>query len=189
MAANLRLVLPESGGISPLSVNVLGISGYYHDSAAALVSDGAIVAAAQEERFSRKKHDSSFPKQAINYCLGEAFIDPAEIDAVVFYDSSLLTLDRIVKCAMSVAPSGRDEFIRSTQALLGPKTWLARDLEMTLGMVPRLLTTHHHMAHAASCFFPSPFHRAAILIIDGVGEWATTSLGIGTGEEIELLRE
>lgn len=102
--------------------NVLGISAYYHDAAAALVSDGEIVAAAQEERFSRKKHDPRFPKRAINYCLGEAFIDPSELDAVVFYDSPLLTLDRIAKNAVSVSPGGRDQFIEACRTFLGEGT-------------------------------------------------------------------
>jgi carbamoyltransferase len=172
-----------------VAVTVLGLSAYYHDSAAALVRDGEIIAAAQEERFSRKKNDSSFPRRAIDYCLGEAFIDPSELDGVVFYDNSMLTLDRAIKSAVAVAPGGRDQFMASTRALLGPKAWLARDVEMALGETPRLLGTHHHMAHAASSFFPSPFKEAAILTIDGVGEWATCTLGVGKGAEIELLQE
>jgi carbamoyltransferase len=168
---------------------VLGISAYYHDSAAALVRDGEIVAAAQEERFSRKKHDPRFPKQAINYCLGEAFIEPSELDAVVFYDSPLLTLDRVMKSALSVAPSGRDHFAAACRGMLGAKARLRDDLEAVLGETPRLLHTHHHMAHAASCFYPSPFEEAAILTIDGVGEWATCTLGYGNGSQIEILKE
>lgn len=169
--------------------HVLGISAFYHDSAAALVSDGDIVAAAQEERFSRKKHDPRFPQRAINYCLGEAFIEPADLDAVVFYDSPLLTLDRVVKNSLSVAPSGREQFVAASRALLGAKARLAQELEACLGQVPRLLVTHHHIAHAASSFYPSPFENAAILTIDGVGEWATCTLGVGAGTRIELLKE
>ena len=172
-----------------MAVTVLGLSAYYHDSAAALVRDGEIIAAAQEERFSRKKNDASFPRRAIDYCLGEAFIDSSELDGVVFYDNSMLTLDRAIKSAVSVSPAGRDQFMASTRALLGPKAWLARDVEMALGEVPRLLGTHHHMAHAASSFFPSPFDEAAILTIDGVGEWATCTLGAGKNSEIELIQE
>lgn len=170
-------------------VKILGLSAYYHDSAAALVCDGEIIAAAQEERFSRKKHDSSFPRRAVDYCLSEAFIDPSELDGVVFYDNAMLTLDRAVKSAITVAPAGRDQFLASSRALLGPKAWLERDLELVLGEVPRLLGTQHHMAHAASSFFPSPFDEAGILTIDGVGEWATCTLGLGKGSNIELLRE
>lgn len=168
---------------------VLGISAYYHDAAAALVGDGEIIAAAQEERFSRKKHDPRFPRQAINYCLGEAFIDPAELEAVAFYDSPLLTLDRAMKNALSVAPSGREQFVAACRGILGTKAQFAADVERVLGETPRLLHTHHHMAHAASCFYPSPFNEAAILTIDGVGEWATCTLGFGSGNQIELLKE
>jgi carbamoyltransferase len=168
---------------------VLGISAFCHDSAAVLVRDGQIIAAAQEERFSRKKHDPRFPQRAINYCLGEAFIEPAELDAVVFYDNPLLTLDRVTKNAVSVAPAGREQFTAACRTLLGTKACLQRELEACLGVVPRLLVTPHHMAHAASCFYPSPFQDAAILTIDGVGEWATCTLGVGRGSRIELLEE
>ncbi len=168
---------------------VLGISAYYHDAAAALVRDGVIVAAAQEERFSRKKHDPRFPRQAINYCLGEAFIDPSELEGVVFYDNPLLTLDRVMKNALSVAPAGRDQFVAACRGMLGAKARLRDDIDSVLGETPRLLGTHHHMAHAASCFYPSPFDEAAILTIDGVGEWATCTLGFGRGSHMELLKE
>lgn len=168
---------------------VLGISAYYHDAAAALVRDGAIIAAAQEERFSRKKHDPRFPRQAINYCLGEAFIDPSELEGVVFYDNPLLTLDRVMKNALAVAPAGRDQFAAACRGMLGAKARLRDDIGSVLGETPRLLGTHHHMAHAASCFYPSPFEEAAILTIDGVGEWATCTLGFGNGSHMELLRE
>jgi carbamoyltransferase len=168
---------------------VLGISAYYHDAAAALVRGGEIIAAAQEERFSRKKHDPRFPKNAINYCLGEAFIEPSELSAVVFYDNPLLSFDRVVKNAVSVAPAGREQFIEACRAFLCTKARLMDDLEEVLGERPNLLDTQHHMAHAASCFYPSPFEEAAILTIDGVGEWATCSVGIGRGNQIELLQE
>ncbi|MGH8548918.1 MAG: carbamoyltransferase family protein [Methylococcales bacterium] len=168
---------------------VLGVSSYYHDSAAALVRDGEIVAAAQEERFSRKKHDPRFPRRAMNYCLGEAFIEPSELEAVVFYDSPLLTLDRMVKSAMTVAPGGRDQFVAAISTLVGAKAQLEREIEATLGQKPKLLFTHHHMAHAASAYYPSPFERAAVLTIDGVGEWATCALGLGVGADLELLEE
>jgi carbamoyltransferase len=172
-----------------MSRYILGISAYYHDSAAALVRDGEIIAAAQEERFSRKKHDPRFPKHAINYCLEEAFIEPREIEAVVFYDNPLLTFDRIAKNAVSMAPGGRDQFIEACRAIFGVKSRILEDLQAVLGVTPRLLLTDHHMAHAASAFYPSPYDEAAILTVDGVGEWATTSLGFGRGTEIELIQE
>ncbi|MEX0641421.1 MAG: carbamoyltransferase [Pirellulales bacterium] len=176
-------------GAEVSSGNVLGVSAYYHDSAAALVCGGEIVAAAQEERFSRKKHDPRFPRRAINYCLGEAFIEPSELAAVVFYDNPLLSFDRIAKNAVSVAPAGRDQFIEACRSFLGLKAQLLAEFEEILGEKPRLLVTNHHMAHAASCFYPSPYQEAAILTIDGVGEWATCSLGYGKGQRIELLKE
>ena len=168
---------------------ILGISAYYHDAAAALVCDGEIIAAAQEERFSRKKHDPRFPRHAINYCLGEAFIEPSELEGVVFYDNPLITLDRVMKNALTVAPAGGDQFLAACRGMLGAKARLKDDIEGVLGETPRLLGTHHHMAHAASCFYPSPFDEAAILTIDGVGEWATCTLGFGSGSNIELLKE
>ena len=179
----------ERAGVPRPDIFVLGISAYYHDSAAALVRNGEIIAAAQEERFSRKKHDPRFPAHAINYCLGEAFIDPAELSAVVFYDHPIHTIDRVFKNALSVAPSGRDQFVAACETLFGNKAEIQTDLMNLLGEVPRLLLTPHHMAHAASCFYPSPFERAAILTIDGVGEWSTCSLGFGSEDGIELIEE
>lgn len=167
----------------------LGISTYYHDSAAAIVVDGEIVAAAQEERFSRLKHDSRFPVGAVAYCLGEAFIEPSQIDAIVFHDDPLLHLDRFFTNAVAVAPRGRDTFIAGCQAQLGEKVRLAEDVEACLGEVPMLLSAGHHMAHAASAFYPSPFADAAILTLDGVGEWATCTIGRGNDQSIEVLRE
>ena len=168
---------------------VLGISAFYHDAAAALVQNGVIIAAAQEERFSRAKNDSRFPCQAINYCLGEAFIEPSELDAVVFYDNPLLTFDRVLKNSLATAPAGRDVFAAAMQSLLGRKARLADALEATLGELPPLLVARHHLSHAASAFYPSPFQDAAILTIDGVGEWSTCTIGFGQGTAIELLRE
>ncbi len=168
---------------------VLGVSAYYHDAAAAIVRDGEILAAAQEERFSRKKHDPRFPRHAINYCLGEAFIEPSELDGVVLYDDPLLSLDRVVKNAVTVAPGGREHFAAACRGMLGAKARFGEDIEATLGERPRLLVTQHHMAHAASCFYPSPFESAAILVVDGVGEWATCTLGFGDGAQIEAIEE
>jgi len=176
---------------------ILGIAGYYHDAAAALVHDGEIVAAAQEERFTRRKHDPSFPVNAINYCLEEGFVDAADLDAIVFYDNPLLTFDRVVQNACAglrhgPAAGARDLFVQAAGAVLGDKIWVnehVRETLGTLGRAGRVLFAEHHMAHAASAFYPSPFDSAAVLTIDGVGEWATTTLGTGHGRKLELFAE
>jgi carbamoyltransferase len=168
---------------------VLGIAAYYHDAAAALVRDGEIIAAAQEERFTRKKHDPRFPENAINYCLEEAFVDASELDAVIFYDNPLATFDRVVQNACVAGAAGRELFIKAAGAILGDKVWVNQHVQRAIGALGRegrVLFAEHHMAHAASAFYPSPFESAAILTIDGVGEWATTSLGAGHGKDIEL---
>ena len=177
---------------------VLGISAFYHDAAAALVVDGRIVAAAQEERFSRKKHDPRFPRRAIHYCLEEGFVEADELDAVVFYDHPVLSLDRVVQSLLAVAekgegePRGLEPWLQAAPSVLGVKAFATRWIRRTLGLgedeVP-VLFTRHHLSHAASAFYPSPFEDAAILTLDGVGEWATTSLAIGRGSEIETLGE
>ncbi len=175
-----------------MSTTILGISAFYHDAAAALVRDGAIVAAAQEERFTRKKHDPRFPVNAINYCLEEGFVDPADLDAVIFYDNPLATFDRIVENALAAGPSGRAQFIKGAGQMLGDKVWVEDHVRRAIGTpgrAGRVLFSEHHMAHAASAFYPSPFERAAILTIDGVGEWATTSLGSGDGNTVRLFSE
>jgi carbamoyltransferase len=164
---------------------VLGVSAYYHDSAAAIVRDGTIVAAAHEERFSRRKHDASFPEHAINYCLEEAFVDVAELDAIVFYEDPLLKIDRVVRTAAAY-PHGAG---RVPLAALGQEPFIDRELRSALSADVPVLVTEHHASHAASAFFPSPFPRAAIVTIDGVGEWCTASIGRGCGARIELLRE
>ena len=175
-----------------MSNTILGISAFYHDSAAALVRDGVIVAAAQEERFSRKKHDPRFPVNAINYCLEEGFVDAADLDAVIFYDNPLATFDRVVENALAAGEEGRDQFVKAAGQILGDKMWVNEHVRRAMGSLGRegqVLFAEHHMAHAASAFYPSPFERAAILTIDGVGEWATTSLGAGDGKEIRLFSE
>jgi carbamoyltransferase len=168
---------------------VLGISCFYHDAAAALVRDGEIVAAAQEERFSRKKHDPRFPRHAINYCLEEAFVEPDELDLVVFYDDPLLSFDRVMKSLLTVAPRGAEQWRRAGPSFLGIKLFAADHVRRMLRVDVPMLSTRHHLSHAASAFYPSPFERAAILTIDGVGEWATTSLASGEGERIRTLKE
>jgi len=167
---------------------ILGISAFYHDSAAALVVDGRIVAAAQEERFTRKKHDHGFPQQAIAYCLGEAGIAAGELDYVAFYDKPLLKFDRLLETYASFAPAGFRSFLEAMPLWLNQKLHLPREMRKGLGggYRKRFVFTEHHESHAASAFFPSPFERAAILTVDGVGEWATASYGRGEGHRIEL---
>ena len=175
-----------------MSKIILGISAFYHDSAAAIVRNGKIVAAVQEERFSRKKHDPRFPHNAINYCLEEAFTEPDELDAIVFYDDSILTLDRVLKNCMTSGKQSLVQFEKACQSVLGIKMWLRDYVEQTvgsLGKLGKLLFTEHHMSHAASAFYPSPFEDAAIITLDGVGEWATTTIGVGRKNQIELFKE
>jgi carbamoyltransferase len=168
---------------------ILGISAFYHDSAAAIVRGGEIIAAAQEERFSRKKHDPRFPRHAINYCLGEAFIEADELDAVVFYDHPLLTLDRVLKSILSAAPRTEDQWTKAARSILGNKIFVEKYIREALKADVKIYFTEHHASHAASAFYPSPFEEAAILTFDGVGEWATTTLGEGCGERMKLLKE
>ena len=176
----------------PGGPHILGLSAYYHDAAAALVSGGEIVAAAQEERFSRRKHDERFPEQAAAWCLRQAGLTPAQLDAVVFYDKPILKFARLLESYLAVAPGGWRTFPQVLPGWLGEKLNLRRTLREELpGLRPEcpILFTTHHQAHAASAFYPSPFAEAAILTVDGVGEWATTTVGHGRGTTIELLRE
>ncbi|MFP6753457.1 MAG: carbamoyltransferase [Pirellulaceae bacterium] len=170
---------------------ILGISAFYHDSAAALVVDGRVVAAAQEERFSRRKHDYRFPQQAIQYCLQEAGISAAELDLVGFYDKPLLKFDRLLETYLSYAPSGFRSFLQALPLWVKQKLHLPREIRRGLdGQYSRkIVFTEHHESHAASAFFPSPFEDAAIVTIDGVGEWATASIGHGQGNRIHLTQE
>jgi len=170
---------------------ILGISAYYHDSAAALVVDGRIVAAAQEERFSRVKHDDRFPKNAVAYCLSEAGLAPADLDYVGFYDKPLLKFERLLETYLAYAPRGFRSFVHAMPVWLKQKLYLPRQLNQGLNgeYRKRYIFTEHHESHAASAFFPSPFEEAAILTIDGVGEWATASYGLGRGNRIELTHE
>lgn len=173
-------------------MNILGISAYYHDSAAALIRDGEIVAAAQEERFSRKKHDARFPKNAIAYCLKEAKIELRDLDQIVFYDKPLVKFERLLETYLSYAPQGFRSFLAAMPVWLKEKLYLKTLLKKELAalghcktsLVPTLLFTEHHQAHAASAFFPSPFQQAAVLCLDGVGEWATTSVWWGDGNQL-----
>jgi len=176
---------------------VLGISAYYHDAAACLIRDGEIVAAAQEERFTRKKHDSSFPVNAIGYCLAEAQIDSAQIDHVVFYDKPFLKFHRLIETYLAYAPRGFESFVQAIPAWLKDKLFQRRTIAKALIAMwghgrdweQRLLFSEHHLSHAASAFFPSPFEHAAVLTMDGVGEWTTTSLAIGSGSTLNVTKE
>ncbi|MEG4286886.1 carbamoyltransferase [Microcoleus sp. A006_D1] len=173
-------------------MNILGISAYYHDSAAALIRDGEIIAAAQEERFSRKKHDARFPKNAIAYCLKEANIELRELDRIVFYDKPLVKFERLLETYLAYAPKGFRSFLTAMPIWLKEKLYLKTMLRRELAemancktnKLPSLLFTEHHQSHAASAFFPSPFQKAAVLCLDGVGEWATTSVWLGDGNEL-----
>lgn len=172
-------------------MNILGISAFYHDSAAALVRDGVIVAAAQEERFTRKKHDYRFPTHAVNYCLKEAGITAEQLDHVAFYDKPLLKFERLLETYVAYAPVGFRLFLMGLPLWLKQKLHLPREMDAALNhqYQGRYVFTEHHESHAASAFFPSPFDEAAILTLDGVGEWATASLGRGKGNRIEILEE
>ena len=170
---------------------ILGISAFYHDSAAALVVDGEIVAAAQEERFTRKKADSRFPSNSAAYCLHEAGIRPADIDIVAFYEKPITKFGRLLESYLAVAPSGISSFLAAMPAWLKERLWLEDAIRRELGLPDEtpVLYPEHHESHAASAFFPSPFESAAIVTIDGVGEWATTTVGRGRANHVELLEE
>ncbi len=168
---------------------ILGVSALYHDSAAAIIHGDEIIAAAQEERFTRVKHDRRFPVNAINYCLEEAMVEPDEIEAIVFYDDPVLTTDRILKTLANAGEAGREQWLSGAQGLLAAKLQIPRLVRDELGMDIPVLFTEHHFSHAASAFFPSPFDEAAILTIDGVGEWATTTLGRGQGNRVSIDQE
>ena len=187
-------------------VNILGISAFYHDSAACLVIDGEIVAAAQEERFSRIKHDHRFPINAARYCLKDASLTASQLDFVGFYDKPLLKLDRLLETYLDYSPAGFSSFLKSMPLWMREKLWMPDLIRTELARSEgeeddrkaknlgkkfewKLLFGDHHESHAASAFYPSPFEEAAILTIDGVGEWATSSIGVGQGHKITLLKE
>ena len=171
-------------------MHILGISAFYHDSAACVVTDGRIVAAAQEERFTRKKHDYSFPTHAVDYCLREAGLSPEQLDLVAFYDKPWLKFERLLETYLSYAPAGIRSFMLAMPLWLKQKLWMREMIKDELaGYEGEVLFPEHHQSHAASAFYPSPFDRAAILTIDGVGEWATASWGTGNGNEIDIRYE
>ena len=171
-------------------VTILGISAYYHDSAAALLRDGEIVAAASEERFSRKKGDPGFPAHAVAYCLKEGGVSAKDLSAVGFYDKPILKFERILESYLGVAPRGFRQFMMAGPLWIKEKLWMDRNLRSELGGYSGdLFYAEHHESHAASAFYPSPFKEAAILTMDGVGEWATASFGVGRGADVQLLKE
>ena len=172
-----------------MATNILGISAYYHDSAACLVRDGVIVAAAQEERFTRKKHDPGFPTHAVSWCLEAGGISVKDLDHVCFYEKPFLKFDRLIETYMAFAPGGFRSFMMAIPVWLRDKLWMRDDLRRSLGYEGEILFTEHHESHAASAFYPSPFDEAAFLTIDGVGEWATSAYGVGRGRELTFLAE
>ena len=177
-------------------MHVVGISAFYHDAAAAIVRDGEIVAAAQEERFTRKKHDAGFPRHALDYCLAEAGVKLEDVDLVAFYDKPLLKFERLLETYLAFAPRGFESFRMAIPVWLREKLFLKDLLQKQLAEKrpdfdwdKRLVFSEHHLSHAASAFFPSPFDSAAVLTLDGVGEWATTSLALGRGHRLEVVKE
>ncbi len=173
-----------------MPTRVLGLSAYYHDAAAALLEDGRIVAAAQEERFTRRKHDPGFPSNAVNYCLREAGIRLADVDHVAFYEKPLIKFDRLLSTYFGSVPRGYRSYLAAMPVWLGEKLWQADELREQLPEYEgEILFGYHHESHAASAFYPSPFEEAAVITIDGVGEWATSSIGAGRGHQLDLLME
>ena len=175
-------------------MNILGISAFYHDSAACLLRDGRILAAAQEERFTRKKHDPELPRRALQYCLAEGGIGPEDLDAVVFYDKPILKFHRLLETYFGVAPRGLSPYLMALPVWLKEKLWVPAQIEEALEAAgidgeAKLYFTEHHESHAASAFFPSPFEDAATLTLDGVGEWSTATIGIGEGSRLRLVEE
>lgn len=167
-------------------MNILGISCFYHDSAACLIQNGEIIAAVQEERFSRKKHDSAFPAQAVMYCLREGKINVQDLECVIFYDKPLIKFERIIETLLAYAPSGIRQCIQAVPLWLKQKLWIPDLISDALHYQGKILFAQHHESHAASAFYPSPFKEAAILTIDGVGEWDTASFGVGKDNDIEI---
>lgn len=170
-----------------MSVYILGISCFYHDSSAALIKDGEIISAAQEERFTRKKHDFSFPKNAAEYCLKEEGIKTEDLSFVAFYDKPLLKFERILFTYLSYAPYGFKSFYKAIPLWLKERLWMPHLIAEELGFKGKILFCEHHESHAASCFYPSPFKESAILTMDGVGEWATASFGVGKDNDFKLM--
>ena len=171
------------------ATHILGISAFYHDSAACLVRDGEIIAAAQEERFTRKKHDAAFPAQAVAYCLREGGIAARDLNLVAFYEKPFLKFDRILHTYLACAPAGLRSFLMAIPLWIRERIWMKELIARELGCEPTFLFPEHHESHAAAAFFPSPFSEAAFLTVDGVGEWTTTSFGVGKDNRVEILAD
>ena len=170
-------------------MDILGISAYYHDSAACLLRDGEIVAAAQEERFTRRKHDPDFPARAVQYCLREAGTTPEKLDLVAFYDKPFIKFERLLFTYLSYAPAGLPSFLMAMPLWLKQKLWLKEIIQKEVGYKGKIIFPEHHESHAAAAFFPSPYDEAAIITVDGVGEWTTASYGVGNGNRVRILSE
>src|SRR5918995_6986011 len=171
-------------------MNILGISCYFHDASAALLRDGQLIAAAEEERFTRKKHDYEFPQHAIDFCLKVGAIDSLDLDYVVFFEKPFIKFERLILSSMQTFPKSHRVFREAMVSWLGDKLWIKHLIQKKLGVpAAKIFFSEHHLSHASSAFFCSPFEEAAILTIDGVGEWTTASLGVGKGTDIKLLKE
>src|SRR2546422_7176904 len=171
-------------------MHILGISCYFHDSAAAVLSDGVLVAAAEEERFTRKKHDYEFPQHAIDFCLKAGGLAAGDLDYVAFFEKPFVKLERLLLSTMQTFPRSHKLFREAMITWLGDKLWVKHLIQKRLGIpASKVLFSEHHLSHAASAFFCSPFEEAAILTVDGVGEWTTASMGLGKGTDVRLLRE
>lgn len=170
-------------------MNILGISAFYHDSAACLVQDGKIISAAEEERFTRKKHDNSFPTNAIKYCLGNSNLTGQDLDFIAFYDKPFVKFERILETHLAYAPIGIRSFIKAIPLWIKKKVWIKDTLAKELDYKGKIIFPEHHESHAASAYFPSPFQEAAFLTIDGVGEWTTTSYGVGKGNSLSIIAD
>ncbi len=168
---------------------ILGISAFYHDSAACLVRDGEILSAAQEERFTRKKHDHNYTQKAIEFCLKDTGITADQLDLVAFYDKPFLKFERLLETYLAYAPVGIQSFIKAMPLWIKEKLWMKEMIKDKLGYSGKIIFPEHHESHAASAFYPSPYNKAAILTMDGVGEWTTTSYGVGDGNDIQLLAD
>ena len=185
----MKVDAPIAAPAGERPINILGISAFYHDSAACLVRDGQIIAAAQEERFTRKKHDAAFPKNAVEYCLRAGGIQAGDLDYVAFYEKPFLKFDRILHSYLAYAPSGLRSFLMAIPLWIRERIWMKELIRKELGCECKIIFPEHHESHAASAFFPSPYPEAAFLTVDGVGEWTTTSFGAGRGNRIEMLGE
>ena len=170
-------------------MNIIGISCFYHDSAAVLLRDGKIIAGAHEERFTRKKHDFDFPINAVKYCLEEGGITIDDVDYIGFYDKPLLKFERILITYLATFPKSFPSFIRAIPLWIHQKLWIPQIIRKKLNYKGEILFTEHHQSHAASSFLVSPFEESAIMTLDGVGEWATATVGIGKGNKIEIIKE